>query len=137
MIKFFSDFGLYTLQISSIYHILYIVYFLREFFKPCVIHGLFRNSISFLLSFLIGACISSSPSISDRYWFIKKLTSLLSPHKICSFSAWSKSKRNLLLSNFLQPRLKILDFAADNFEEKSFKKWSAGDGWKWLKRGIF
>ena len=41
-------------------------FFLIEFCKPCVIHGLVTNSSSFLLSFLSGAYVSNRPSILDR-----------------------------------------------------------------------
>ena len=119
MIKFFK-----LLVFTSYKCILF--FFLIEFCKPCVIHGLVRNFSSFLLSFLSGACVSNRLSILDRYWFIDKLTSLFSLHKICSQSLWSKSEINLLLSNFLRSCLNTLDSVARIFEKKSFKKINCG-----------
>ena len=84
-------------------------FFLIEFCKPCVIHGLVRNFSSFLLSFLKGPWVSNKLSTFDRYLLIEKLTSFPSLHKMCSQFIWLKSKINLLLSNFFQSSLRIID----------------------------
>ena len=68
-----------------------------------------RNFSSFLLSFLSGACISSRLSVFEV-------------HRICSQTIWLKSEINLLLSNFHQSCLNILDFTTGIFEKKYFKK---------------
>ena len=70
---------------------------------------LVRNFSCFLLSFLSSACISNRLSILDTYWFIEKLTSHFSVHRICSQSVWLKSEINLLHWNFLQSCFNILD----------------------------
>ena len=44
-------------------------------------------------------------------------------YKICSKFTWLKSEIYLLLSNFFQSYLRILDFVAGIFEEKSGKKY--------------
>ena len=72
----------------------------------------------FLLKVLSGPCVANRISVLEKYWFIEKF--LL--HKNWSQSVWSKSEINLLLSNFLQSCLNILDFAAENFKKKPFKK---------------
>ena len=56
------------------------------------------------------------------------MTSLFSLYKICSQSIWLKSDINLLISNFFQSRLRILDFLTGTFEKKSGKKINCG-GW--------
>ena len=103
--------------------------------KPCCMHKNQCTQIS-----ICRALVSNRLSILHRYWFIEKLTSLFSLHKTCSQSVWSKAEINLLLSNLLQLCLKILDFAADNFEKKSCKKINCGrwsemlmwhGGWVW------
>ena len=85
-----------------------------------------RNFSSFLLSFLIGAWASNKLSLFDRYSFIERLTSLFSLYKVCFQFIWLKSDINLLLSNFFQSRLRILDFVPGTFEKKSGKKLSCG-----------
>ena len=87
---------------------------------------LVRNFSCFLLSFLSSACISNRLSILDTYWFIEKLTSHFSVHRICSQSVWLKSEINLLLSNFLQSCFNISDLTAGFFKEKSFNKINCG-----------
>ena len=84
----------------------------------------------FLLSFLSEASASNTLSILDRYWFIDKLTPLFSLHKICSQSVWLKLEINLLVSNFLQLCVNILDFVAGIFEKKYLKKINCGRGSK-------
>ena len=110
----------------------YIVFYLIEFCKLCVVHGLVRSFSSLFLSFLSGACVSNRLSILDRYWFIDKLTSLFPLNKICSQSVWLKSEISLLLSDFLQSYLNILDFVAGIFEKKYFKKVNCG----WWSKNI-
>ena len=85
-----------------------------------------RNFSSFLLSFLKGAWVSNKLSIFDRYLFIEKLTSFSSLHKICPIFIWLKSEINLLLSNFSQSSLRILDLVIGIFEKKSGKKINCG-----------
>ena len=93
-----------------------------ELCKTCVIHDLVRNFNSFLLSFLKGPWVSNKISIFDRYLFIEKLTSFSSVRKICSQFFWLKSEINLLLSNFSQSFLKILDLVTGTSGKKSGKK---------------
>ena len=59
--------------------------------------------------------------LTDIY-FIEKLTSLTSLHKICSQFIWLKSEINLLFSNFFQSRLIILDLVTEISGKKSGKK---------------
>ena len=97
-------------------------FFLIEFCKASIIHSLLRNFSSFLLSLLKGAWVSNKLSIFERYFFIEKLTSFSSLHKVCSQLISLKSEINLLLSNFFQSRLGILDLVTGIFEKKSAKK---------------
>ena len=83
-------------------------FFLAEFCKSCVIHGLVRNSNYFFVKLLSNACVSNRPSILNKCWFIEKLTSLFSLHKICLQSIWLKSEINLFFSDFLQLLLVFL-----------------------------
>ena len=99
-----------------------LIFFLIEFCKPCVIHGLVRNFSSFLLSFLSGAYISKRLSILDRYWFYEKLTSLFSVHRNCSQSVWLKSEINLSLWNFLQSSFNIYWILLLEFLRKNLLK---------------
>ena len=101
-------------------------FFLIEFCKPCVIHGLVGNFSSFLLSFLSGAWVSNRPSICDRYFLIEKLTSFFSLCIIHSQFISLKSEINLVLSNFFQSRLRILDLVTEIFEKNSGKKNNSG-----------
>ena len=93
-------------------------FFLIEFCKASIIHSLLRNFSSFLLSLLKGAWVSNKLSIFERYFFIEKLTSFSSLHKVCSQLISLKSEINLLLSNFLD----LLDLVTGIFEKKSAKK---------------
>ena len=54
------------------------------------------------------------------------MTSFLSLHKICSQFLWLKSEINLLLSNFFQSHLRLLDLVTVIFEKKSDRKIDCG-----------
>ena len=97
-------------------------------FKPCVIHGLGKNFSSFLLNLLKVAWVSNKLSVFDRYLLIEKLASFFSLHKICSQIIWLKWEIYLLLSIFLQSRLRILDLVTRIFEKQSCRKINCG-GW--------
>ena len=88
----------------------------------CVIHGLMKNSISFLLSILSGAWVSNVLLMFGRYSFIEKLTSFFSLYKFFSQFIGLKAEINLLLSNFSQLHLRILDFVAGILEKNSVRK---------------
>ena len=82
-------------------------FFLIEFCKPCVIQGLVRNFSSFLVNSFKNAWVSNRLSIYDRYSFVEK---------------------NLLLSNFLPSRLRILNFVTGIFEKYLVKNQIVEDG---------
>lgn len=88
-------------------------FFLIEFCKACVIHGLVRNSSFFLFSYLSDAFVSNRLSVLERYQFIEKLISFFLLHKVCFQSVWS---------SFIQSYLKTLNFAAGSFVRKSLTK---------------
>ena len=95
-------------------------FFLIEFCKACVIHGLVRNSSFFLFSYLSDAFVSNRLSVLERYQFIEKLISFFLLHKVCFQSVWS---------SFIQSYLKTLNFAAGSFVKKSLTKKIGSGRW--------